>query len=102
MQKTYGTKIADLKVDGGACKNNFLMQFQADMLNCRIIRPQVIESTAQGAAYLAGVAIGLWNGQDDLKRLHATENFFHPGMDSRQRKIHYSGWQEAIQKAIVK
>lgn len=88
-----------LRVDGGACKNDFLMQFQADILGCRITRPQMIDSTAQGAAYLAGVTIGWWNGQKDLAKLRQTERTFVPEMSAARRVELYTGWQEAVDKA---
>ncbi len=101
MQKALGKPIAELKVDGGACKNNFLMQFQADMLNCKIIRPKVVESTAQGVAHLAGVAIGLWRGKEDLKKLHIAEKIFSPDMPVARQKKLYQGWQAAVKRTLI-
>ena len=101
MQKEYGHPIEQLKVDGGACKNNFLMQFQADILNCPIIRPKTIESTAQGAAHLAGVAVGLWKGKKDLAKLRSTGHTFNPQMASQKRNVLYSGWQSAVRKTLT-
>ena len=100
MQEEYGQKIPELKVDGGACRNNFLMQFQADMLACRIIRPKVIETTAQGAAHLAGMTVGLWDPARDLKNLHTDDQIFSPKFNVLKRKLFYSGWQKAVQQTI--
>ena len=102
MQKELGLKIKELKVDGGACQNNFLMQFQADMLNCKIIRPTVVESTAQGAAFLAGVTIGLWKGEKDLMKLLKVERTFIPQMKMQLRKDLYQGWLKAIEKVTLR
>lgn len=87
-----------LRVDGGACQNNFLMQFQADILNCSIVRPQVIDSTAYGVALLAGVTVGLFKGKNDLKRLVKKERVFKPRMSSKDRKQLYDGWLRAIDR----
>ena len=75
------------------------MQFQSDILGCRIVRPRVIESTAQGAAYLAGVTIGWWNGPKDLAKLRKTERTFVPKMSAARRDEFYAGWQQAVDKA---
>ncbi len=99
MQKESGTRIKALNVDGGACRNDFLMQFQADILGCRIVRPQMIDSTAQGAAHLAGVTIGWWSGKKDLDKLRQTERTFVPAMPSVRRKELYAGWQAAVGRA---
>ncbi len=99
MKKEAGCRIPELKVDGGACQNNFLMQFQADILNCRITRPKVIESTAQGAAHLAGVTVGLWPGKKDLIKLHRKDKTFSPRMHSEQRKNLYGQWIRAVKQA---
>jgi glycerol kinase len=96
MQKESGRKIRALNVDGGACKNDFLMQFQADVLGCRITRPKMIDSTAQGAAYLAGVTIGLWQGKKDLSRLRKTERIFIAKMSAARRNALYAGWKKAV------
>lgn len=95
MQQESKAKIKELKVDGGACRNNFLMQFQSDLLGCRITRPQTIESTAQGAAQLAGVTIGLWKARDLLK-LQKRERTFFPQMPAARKKELYAGWLKAV------
>lgn len=98
MQEESKTRIKALNVDGGACRNDFLMQFQADVLGCRIVRPQVIESTAQGAAYLAGVTIGWWSGKKDLAKLRETERTFAPKMPAGRRAELYGGWLAAVKR----
>ena len=98
MKTELGRNIRSLKVDGGACQNNFLMQFQADILGCSIVRPKVIESTALGAAQLAGVTIGLWKGKKDLNKLHHAQRTFLPKMNNKKRKELYEGWTKAVQQ----
>ena len=100
MEKEYGRKISSLNVDGGACKNNFLMQFQADMLNRRVSRPVMIDTTASGAAFLAGVTTGLWRPKD-LSQLQKVERVFPPRMRSSEIKDLYKGWQKAVRQARV-
>jgi len=99
MEEEFGQKIKKMKVDGGAAQNNFLMQFQADILNCRIIRPRVIESTVRGAAYLAGITAGLWN-KKDLQKIYCVDKVFSPAMSPEKRKKLYAGWQSAVKMAI--
>jgi glycerol kinase len=99
MQSELGKKISELKVDGGACRNNFLMQFQADLLGCKIQRPKMIESTALGAAQLAGVTVGLWKGKKDLNEIRRVEKEFSPKMNLKERNVLYAGWQKAIRQA---
>ena len=99
MKTELGKDIRSLKVDGGACRNNFLMQFQADILGCDIARPTVIESTALGAAQLAGVTIGLWKGKKDLNEMHRTQHIFTPKMNNKKRQELYAGWVKAVQRA---
>ena len=101
MQKEFGASIKELKVDGGATHNDFLMQFQADLLNCKIIRPKISESTAQGAAHLAGVTLGIWQGKKDLARLHKVERIFKPHMPAAKRSQLYAGWKKAVRKATL-
>ncbi len=101
MQKESGKKIRELKVDGGAVHNNFLMQFQADILNCGVARPAMIESTARGAALLAGVTIGLWSSKHRLRNLLAKERVFKPMMSSRRRVALMAGWEKAIRQTLA-
>jgi glycerol kinase len=98
MKKESGKAIKELKVDGGACQNNFLMQFQSDMLDCRLVRPRVIESTAQGAAFLAGVTAGVYAPRE-LARMNRPGRVFKPRMKERQRRDLYAGWLHAVGKA---
>lgn len=102
MREESGTRINTMNVDGGASRNDFLMQFQADILNCRITRPKTIESTAQGAAHLAGVTIGLWNAKRDLAKPRQAERTFAPRMSAARRHELYAGWQEAVRRARKK
>ena len=99
FQEERGAKIKDMQVDGGGCVNDFLMQFQADILNCNIVRPKVTESTVRGVAQLAGVTVGLWNGKKDLQKLQKIEHIFKPQMLKKQREELYAGWQKAVKKA---
>ena len=98
MRMELGKRIRSLKVDGGACQNDFLMQFQSDILGCEIVRPKIIESTALGAAQLAGVTIGLWKNKKDLNRPHQAQRVFKPGMDNKKRKELYAGWKSAVRQ----
>lgn len=97
MQEDSGLKLSTLKVDGGACSNNILMQFQADILGSDVERPEVIESTALGAAYLAGIQSGLWKKEDILKnrKIHKT---FTPQMESPAPEKLYKGWLKAVER----
>jgi glycerol kinase len=99
MQKESGRPIRELKVDGGACRNNFLMQFQADILNCRIARPAMIESTALGAALLAGVGAELWPAGHNSSGLVRNDKVFTPRMTQNRRKELSFGWQKAVARA---
>lgn len=99
MQEDAGIKLASLKVDGGACANNILMQFQADILGTEVERPEVIESTALGAAYLAGIQIGLWKKQDIIKNRRIQRQFI-PAMDDVTRTNLYKGWQKAVKRTM--
>jgi len=101
MQEDFQKRIPELRVDGGACRNNFLMQFQADMLGCRVIRPRMTESTVYGAAYLAGVTSGLWRGESDLRNIRHVDRIFKPKMLAPARKQLYDGWREAVKRTIV-
>ena len=101
MQKAFGCPIHELKVDGGACKNDLLMQFQADILNAKIVRPKVIELTARGVAHLAGVTMGLWKKSHDLKKQHQVDRIFSPSMKPSKRVQLYQGWLKAVQKAML-
>ena len=97
MQDDSGIKLTNLRVDGGACANNFLMQFQADILNAEVLRPEVIESTAMGAAFLAGITVGLWT-QEDINQNREIERTFSPSLEKSKRKKLYKGWKKAVKR----
>jgi glycerol kinase len=99
MEEDAGLKLASLKVDGGACANNVLMQFQADILGTEVERPEVIESTAMGAAYLAAIQIGLWKKEDIIKN-RRIQKCFKPAMDESIRSKLYSGWKKAVERTM--
>ena len=99
MEEDSKTSLSSLKVDGGACKNNLLMQFQADILNTVIERPVNTESTALGAAYLAGIAIGMWEPEDIIKNKRIDKKFA-PSMPEEKRHSLYSGWQKAVKRTM--
>jgi glycerol kinase len=100
MEADAGLHIKELRVDGGATANNLLMQFQADLLNCKVIRPEITETTALGAAYLAGLATGFWESVESIQQLWKSEREFVPATDSDvQKKI--AGWEKAIHATRV-
>lgn len=99
MQEDSGLTLKSLKVDGGACANNILMQFQADILGAEVDRPEVIESTAMGAAYLAAIHIGLWK-KEDIQKNRKIEKCFKPQMDEATRTRLYAGWVKAVKRTM--
>jgi glycerol kinase len=100
MKIDSGLEMDELRVDGGAAMNDFLMQFQADILGATVTRPREIEATAKGAAYLAGLAVDFWGGLEDLKTLQTEIREFKPGMSEKQRASLYAGWRAAVSKAL--
>jgi glycerol kinase len=98
MQSDAGTAVPSLQVDGGATGNNWLMQFQADLLNIPVQRPVVQETTALGAAYLAGLAVGFWSDRDDLRRNWALDREFRPEMTELSRQTLYQNWRRAVER----
>jgi glycerol kinase len=96
MNRDSGVELTELRVDGGASQNDFLMQFQADILGVPVDRPQLVESTAAGAAHLAGLAVGVWKGPGDLDQARRSERRFEPAMDHARRETLYAGWQQAV------
>ncbi|GFP78245.1 glycerol kinase GlpK [Clostridium fungisolvens] len=100
MEDDSDIKLTSLKVDGGAAANNFLMQFQADLINTRVYRPKVIETTALGAAYLAGLAVGYWKDIEDIKTNWSVGKEFNPCMSEDRRNSFLSGWNKAVKKAL--
>jgi glycerol kinase len=99
MQKDSGIQIEELRVDGGASANDLLMQFQADILGAPVVRPKVTETTALGAAYLAGLAVGYWKGTNDVKANWEIQRRFEPKMSAGDREHRRSRWNEALQRA---
>ncbi len=100
MEADAGISIKELRVDGGATVNNQLMQFQSDILNCKVVRPTITETTALGAAYLAGLAVGYWKNIDDIQEQWQVDRTFSPVMDEEKRKNLLYGWQRAVKAAI--
>lgn len=101
MSKDSGIEVQNLRVDGGAVKNNFIMQFQADIVNTPIERPEIQETTALGAAYLAGLAVGFWESKDDIANRWKLEEEFEPKMEEEQRTKLYKGWKKAVEATQV-
>lgn len=99
MKADAGIQVKALRVDGGASANNFLMQFQADMLNAPVNRPACVESTAIGAAYLAGLAVGYWQSREDVLKNQQIERVFVPDMDEEERRAKRRGWNKAVKYA---
>jgi glycerol kinase len=99
MQKDSGIKARELRVDGGATRNDLLCQFQADILGIPVVRPVITETTALGAAYLAGLAVGFWKNEKDIANQWQVEKRFEPQMKRSERERLYEGWQEAVAKA---
>ncbi len=102
MQEDSGMPITSLRVDGGACDNDFLMQFQADILNTSVVRPYCIETTAMGAAYLAGLAVGYWRSKEEILANHVIAAEFKPQMGQAKRESLLQGWHNAVKAASVK
>jgi glycerol kinase len=99
MEADSGMEIKELRVDGGATANDLLMQFQADLIDCKVIRPTVAETTALGAAYLAGLAVGFWKNIDEIQQLWQTEKEFIPAGDPEKMAASIKGWKTAIHAA---
>ncbi|MFO7570337.1 MAG: glycerol kinase GlpK [Smithellaceae bacterium] len=100
MRTECGIDLCELRVDGGACANNFLMQFQADILGVPVERPQIIETTALGAAYLAGLAVGFWKDQATIAGRRKVDYRFEPAMEAPQREKIYAKWKKAVGRAM--
>ncbi len=99
MQADAGIKMTELKADGGASANNFLMQFQSDISNVNIIRPLGVEATAAGAAYLAGLAVGFWKSTEEIEALNSGNSVFKPSLDENDRNQLINGWKNAVKSA---
>jgi len=100
MEQDSGIPITALKVDGGACANDFLMQFQSGLVGCDVYRPRCIETTALGAAYLAGLAVGYWTNLEDIKNNWAVDRVFTPAMEENKRMKLIRGWHKAVKCAL--
>ena len=100
MEEDSGIHLDSLKVDGGACANNFLMQFQADIIGEPVHRPECVETTATGAAYLAGLAVGYWKDKEEIKENWKLNRVFDPNMDDEVRKKKIFGWKKAVNRSL--
>ena len=100
MRADSGIALASLKVDGGASANNYLMQTQADIIGAPVLRPTCVESTAMGAAYLAGLAVGFWRDQAEIRKIWAVDRIFEPQLDARSCDARLHGWHRAVQRAF--
>ncbi|MBO5282063.1 MAG: glycerol kinase, partial [Lachnospiraceae bacterium] len=101
MEKDAGISLKSLKVDGGASANDFLMQFQADIIGTEVYRPRCIETTALGAAYLAGLAVGYWKDLDEIRENWQLGRVFTPEMEEQQRQRLKKGWKRAVRCALA-
>lgn len=100
MEVDSGVPLSTLKVDGGMVKNDLLMQFQADILNVPVVRPRMTETTALGAAYAAGLAVGYWSGMEELRANWAADRTWQPAMDEEVRRNLYAGWRKAVERTF--
>ena len=100
MEKDTGIPLAQLNVDGGASRDGFLMQFQADILNKPVCRPVIRETTAMGAAFLAGLAVDFWSGLDELRAVRALDKQFTPAMEEDRRRALLAGWHKAVGRSL--
>ena len=101
MIQDSGIEVKNIRVDGGAVKNNFLMQFQADIQNITVERPEINETTALGAAYLAGLAVGFWDSKAEIANRWKLDQAFEPEMDEKEREKLYKGWKKAVEATQV-
>lgn len=99
MEKDSKIGLKEVKVDGGAVRNNFLMQFQADILGVPVYRPKITETTALGAAYLAGLAVGFWNDKDEISKIWHVDKEFKPSMGREEKERLYRGWKKAVERS---
>ena len=100
MEEDSGIDLKELKVDGGAVENNFLMQFQSDILGVPVHRPEITETTALGAAYLAGLAVGFWTNKDEIKIKWNVDKVFKPKLGEEKKEFLYKGWQKAVRRSL--
>lgn len=101
MEKDLGTGLKSLKVDGGACANHFLMKFQSDILQTMVYKPECVETTALGAAYLAGLAVGFWKDKEEIRKNWALAETFLPDMPTEKRDTLIAGWQKAVKRSFA-
>jgi glycerol kinase len=99
MQKDARLSLSELRVDGGASKNNLLLQMQANMLGVPVIRPKIVETTALGAAYLGGLAVGLWSSTDEISSLWQEDQRFEPQWSDTERTAKRARWEQAVERA---
>ena len=99
MKADSGIELSALKVDGGASANNLIMQTQADLINAPVNRPQCVDTTAMGAAYLAGLAVGYWSGIDDIRQNWVIDRIFEPEISEEERASRIKGWNKAVKCA---
>jgi len=99
MEKDAGLTLTELRVDGGASKNNLLLQMQADILGVPVVRPHIVETTALGAAYLGGIAAGLWSGTQDISTMWQEDRRFEPQWSVEQRHVKRARWRQALERA---
>ena len=102
MQNDLGVEVKSLNVDGGASQNNFLLQFQSDILQAEVVRPKVVEVTALGASYLAGLKVGYWKDIEDIRNNKIIEKVFSPSLDAEKRARRLKGWEMAVNMARYK
>ena len=102
MQKDSHLKVENLKIDGGAVANDFLCQFQSDILGINIIRPKIIETTSLGAAYLAGLAVGYWKDSREIMRCWQRDAVFKPQMEMRVAQKLYNEWRDAVKRILTR
>lgn len=100
MEEDSGIDLQELKVDGGAVENNFLMQFQSDILGVPVHRPDITETTAQGAAYLAGLAVGFWPNKDEIRKRWSVDRIFQPELEEDKKESLYKGWKKAVTRSL--
>jgi glycerol kinase len=100
VKNSHKLSVTELRIDGGAARNELLCQFLADMLNIRIIRPTLLEATALGAAYLAGLAVGFWQDRTEISGHWKIEKVYEPQMEAERREALYAGWRKAVSKCL--
>ena len=100
MKDDSGIEIGELRVDGGASVSNIMMQIQANMAQTKVNRPKTVETTALGAAYLAGLAVGVWENLDDIEANREVDRVFEPVMSMEERNKYYDGWKKAVTRAM--